>query len=315
LIKIPSTGLNLHSGKAYGVFNIKWMFVSCVVLFEVGSVLCGAAPNMTALIVGRVIGGVGGSGVYAGGLTYISVTTNSHERPLYLAGIAVVWGVGSVIGPIIGGAFAASSATWRWAFYINLVIAAVLAPAFYFCLPNVNPMDLSITKKLRTQDWIGITIFSAGSACFTMAITFGGVVFPYNGGSEIALWVMTGVLLILFVLVTIFHPGVSAENKLYPAHFVKRMELVILQYQLFLASGSMMITVYYTPLLFQFTRGDDPLKAGVRILPLIFMIVFFAIFNGALMPKLGYHMPWYVFGNAMILIGSSLMCKYMFAQT
>lgn len=277
--------------------------------------LCGAAPNMTALIVGRVIGGVGGSGVYAGGLTYISVTTNKHERPLYLAGIIVVWGVGSVLGPIIGGAFAASSATWRWAFYINLVVAGVLAPAFYFCLPNVNPMDLPITKKLRTQDWIGITIFCAGSTCFTMAITFGGVVFPYNSGSEIALWVMTGVLLIVFVLVTIFHPGVSAENKLYPAHFVKRMELNILQYQLFLASGSMMITVYYTPLLFQFTRGDGPLKAGVRILPLIFMIVFFAIFNGALMPKLGYHMPWYVFGNAMILIGSSLMCKYMFAQT
>lgn len=90
------------------------MFLGCVVLFEVGSVLCGAAPNMTALIIGRVIGGIGGSGVYAGGLTYISVTTNNHERPLYLSGIIVVWGIGSVIGPIIGGAFAASSATWRW---------------------------------------------------------------------------------------------------------------------------------------------------------------------------------------------------------
>lgn len=175
-------------------------------------------------------------------------------------------------------------------------------------------MDIPLSKKLRTQDWISITIFAAGSACFTMAITFGGVVFPFNGGSEIALWVMTGVLLVAFILVTIYHPGVSAENKLYPAHFVKRMELNILQYELFLASGSMMITVYYTPLLFQFTRGDGALQAGVRILPLISMIVFFAIFNGALMPKLGYHTPWYVFGNAMILIGSSLMCKYMYAR-
>lgn len=301
--------LTLRSGKAYGVFNIKWMFLSSIVLFEVGSVLCGAAPNMTALIVGRVIAGIGGSGVYSGSLTYISVTTNNHERPLYLSGIVAMWGLGSVLGPIIGGAFASSKATWRWAFYINLVVAAVLAPAFLFCLPSINPMQVSLIKKLRTQDWIGITIFSAGSACFTMALTFGGVVFRFSSGSEITLWVMTGVLLIAFILVTTFHPGVSVENKLYPAHFVKRLELVNLQYQLFLASGAMMISVYYTSLLFQFTRGDGPLEAGVRILPLISMIIFFAVLNGGLMPKFGYHMPWYVFGNAMILTGSSLMCK------
>ncbi|KAI9164036.1 Efflux pump DEP3 [Paramyrothecium foliicola] len=297
----------LPLGKAYGVYDVKWMFLACVVIFEVGSVICGAAPNMNALIIGRVIAGVGGAGTYCGGLTYISVLTSMKERPIYLAGIAVVYGVGSVLGPVIGGAFADSSATWRWAFYINLVIAAVFAPAFFWCLPSVNPLDVSITQKLRTQDWVGITIFSAGSACFTMALTFGGVVYKFDSGAEITLWAMTGVLLVAFILVTIYHPFVSSENKLYPAHFAKRMELNNLQYQLFLASGCMMITVYYTPLLFQFTRGDSPMEAGVRILPLVCMIAFFSIVNGGMMPKLGYHMPWYVFGNVMVLIGSALM--------
>lgn len=264
---------------------------------------------MTALIIGRVIGGIGGSGTYSGGITYISVITTDHERPLYLSGIIAMWGLGSVLGPIIGGAFAASAATWRWAFYINLVIAVVLAPAFLICLPSINPLDIPFGKKLHKQDWIGMTIFFAVSACVTMAITFGGTQFKFSSGLEITLWVMSGVLLVVFILATFYHPGVSAENKLYPAHFLKRFELVILQYQIFLASGSMMITVYYTPLLFQFTKDDGPLEAGVRILPLISMIVFFGVLSGALMPKFGYYMHWYVFGNALILIGSCLMCK------
>jgi len=101
-------------GKAYGIFNIKWLYISTVILFEVGSALCAAAPTMNALIVGRVIGGVGGAGMYSGTLTYIAVTTSTLERPMYMAGVAVVWGAGTVLGPVVGGAFAHSNATWRW---------------------------------------------------------------------------------------------------------------------------------------------------------------------------------------------------------
>ena len=104
-------------GKAYGVYSVKWLFISTVILFEVGSAICGGAPNVNALIIGRVLAGVGGSGMYSGCLTYISVTTSNLERPMYMAGVAVAWGAGTVIGPIVGGAFAGSSATWRWVRY------------------------------------------------------------------------------------------------------------------------------------------------------------------------------------------------------
>jgi MFS family permease len=101
-------------GKAYGIYSVKWLFISTVMLFEVGSAICGGAPNVNALIIGRVLAGIGGSGMYSGCLTYISVTTSNIERPLYMAGVAVAWGAGTVLGPIVGGAFADSSATWRW---------------------------------------------------------------------------------------------------------------------------------------------------------------------------------------------------------
>lgn len=155
-----------YSGKALGVFNVKWYFIAMVIGFEVGSVICGAAPNLDVLIFGRFVQGFFGCGVYAGGLTCVGMSTTTHERPLYFSGIVGMYGIGSVIGPIIGGGFAQSSATWRWAFYINLVVAAVFAPAMIFCLPNLNPVDLPIGKKIRTQDWIGIVIFLAGTACY-----------------------------------------------------------------------------------------------------------------------------------------------------
>ncbi|CZR65434.1 related to DHA14-like major facilitator; ABC transporter [Phialocephala subalpina] len=298
----------LPTGRAYGVVNIKWLFLSVVVVFEVGSILAGAAPDMNAFIVGRVIQGAGASGCYSGAITYISMTTTQRERPLYLSGIVATWSLGSVVGPVIGGAFAQSSATWRWAFYINPVVAAVTAPALILCLPNIDPApNLTFKEKLRTQDWICIVAFLAGSSCFTMALTFGGIVYPFNGGPEITLWTMTGVLLIAFILAAIYHPTIPKRHRLYPIHLWKSLDLTILQFAILVNAGCMVTTLYYTPLIFQFTRVDGPLLAGVRLLPFLSGMIVFSILNGALMPRLGYVMPWYVLGTALILIGAALM--------
>ncbi|KAI1474602.1 MFS general substrate transporter [Daldinia eschscholtzii] len=298
----------LPIGRAYGIFNVKWMFLSLVILFEVGSVVCGAAPSMDAFIVGRVIQGVGASGCYSGAITYISMTTTTHERPLYLSGIVATWSLGSVVGPVIGGAFAQSSATWRWAFYINLIVAAITAPGLILCLPNIDPAkELTFKQKLRTQDWIAMVIFLGGSTAVAMALTFGGTVYAFNSGPEIALWTVSGVLLIAFILITIYHPTVPFKDRLYPLHMMKSIELNILHYAIFAAAGTMVTTLYYTPLLFQFTRNDGALMAGVRLLPFLGGMIFFSVLNGFFMPRLGYHMPWYVLGTALMLIGSSLM--------
>lgn len=322
-----------YRGKAYGMFSMKKLFIISLTLFEAGSAICGAAPSMDAIIVGRVIAGVGGAGVYVGGLTYISVLTTPHERPLYLAILMSVWGFGNVLGPVVGGSLAVSSATWRWGFYINvrnpesciwisiklelapeadshlqLPIAAVFSPAFLFSLPDINAMpDTPFSKKIRMQDWVGIVVFTAFCLCFCMAGSFGGTLYAWNSGSEIALWVMTLVLLIAFVFVTIYHPLVPAGSRLLPINFMHTKDLVIIPLQAFLVAGSMMMSIYYTPLIFQFTRGDGPLLAGVRILPLICMIVFGCLFNGLAMPRLGYYMPWFVVGNALLVAGSALM--------
>jgi len=92
-------------------------------------------------------------------------------------------------------------------------------------------------------DWIMTIVFLAGSACFTMAISFGGSVYAWNSGTEIALWTVTGVLLVVTILLSIYNPGVSKENRLYPAHFFKRPILVNLQLQIFLSSGIVLVSI------------------------------------------------------------------------
>lgn len=109
-----SVAVILLVGKLYGTFQIKWLILGSFLLFEIGSAVCGAAPTLDALIVGRVLAGVGGAGMYLGALNYVGVFTNERERPLYNAGIGLCWGIGAILGPVIGGAFAVNShATWR----------------------------------------------------------------------------------------------------------------------------------------------------------------------------------------------------------
>jgi len=124
------------------------------------------------------------------------------------------------------------------------VIGAIFAPAYFFLLPSVDlRAGTPIMEKLKMMDWVAIAIFFGGTTCFTMAVNFGGTTYAWNSGSEIALWVMSGVLLIVMVLVTMYHPLVSAENKMYPSHFLKRPVLVNLQVQLFLISGVMIVRI------------------------------------------------------------------------
>ncbi len=178
-------------------------------------------------------------------------------------------------------------------------------------MPSITLMDAPLAQKIKANDWLGIVIFFGGAICFTMAITFGGSVYAYDSGAEIALWVMAGVLLIAFVLSTIFHPFVPSEHRLYPAHFIKKLELNILQLQIFLAAGATMSTIYYVPLLFQFTRGDGALEAGVRLLPLDQHDRVLLHLQRRSHALHGYHMPWYIFGNAMTLVGAALMCEWL----
>lgn len=98
---LPATALVLIQSKLYGLFDIKWLYFGYVACFEIGSAISGASPTMNSLIVGRMIAGIGGCGIYVGSLTFFSVATSPKERPIYIALISPTWGLGTVLGPIV----------------------------------------------------------------------------------------------------------------------------------------------------------------------------------------------------------------------
>lgn len=110
---MAAVSTNLLYGQLYSQFQAKWLYIGSVAMFEVGSAVCGAAPSMSAIIVGRALCGLGGIGMYIGVMSLFAATTTIQERPIYVAGIGLTWGLGTILGPIVGGAFAESAATWR----------------------------------------------------------------------------------------------------------------------------------------------------------------------------------------------------------
>ncbi|KAH6656000.1 major facilitator superfamily-domain-containing protein [Truncatella angustata] len=305
---LGSVAMNLLWGKLFGQFNGKKLFIAAVLLFEIGSAICGAAPTMNAFIVGRAICGVGGTGIYMGAMNLISVSTSTIERPLYLGFIGFTWGSGTVLGPIIGGAFSDSSATWRWAFYINLCIGALAAPAYFFLLPSHDPMPgVSVSKRASNIDYAGTILIIGAQVSGVMAISFGGSVYAWNSGQIIGCFVCAIVLWILFSLQQGYSIFTTPERRLFPGDLVRNWELDILFAQTAAAISCAFIPIYFIPLFFQFVRGDSALQAGVRLLPFVFLMVFATIMNGAIMSKFGYYMPWFLGGGILVVIGSALM--------
>ncbi|CZR41593.1 uncharacterized protein FPRO_11182 [Fusarium proliferatum ET1] len=296
-------------GKIMGLFNVKWAYITSIAIFEVGSAICGAAPTMDAMIIGRAIAGVGGAGMYVGCLSLLSLTTTIRERPIYMASIGFTWGAGTVLGPVVGGAFAENThTTWRWSFYINLCIGALFAPAFLFLLPSSDPKrGVPLSSRLKQLDYIGVVLSIGFLTPFVMAINFGGTVYAWDSGREIALWVVSGVVFLSFCIQQKLSLMTTKEDRLFPGDFLRMYDMWLLFICMASASTCVFVPTYYIPLHFQFVRGDQPLDAGVRLLPFICVMVFCGLLSGGLMTKSGYYMPWFLLGGCLTLTGGVLM--------
>ncbi|KAL3440623.1 major facilitator superfamily domain-containing protein [Aspergillus insuetus] len=297
---IGGVSMALILGKLYTFFDTKSLFIVSTVTFMAASALCGAAPTMNAEIVGRVFAGAGGNGIYMGVLTLLSLHTTVRERPQYLSLTGLVWGLGTVLGPVVGGGFELYS--WRWAFYINLVFGAILIPIYLVVLPrNCPTAGVSARQKLGSLDWTGTILNVAGFTTLVMGINFGGTLYAWNSWQIIALFVVAGVVWISFLLqqgLTLF---TSFATRMLPIHLFKQKEPTLL----FIACASAGIatypSVYYIPIYFQYTEGDSAIASAVRLLPLICTLVVAIQGSGAMVSRVGYYKPWYVAGSVIAL--------------
>lgn len=191
---------------------------------------------------------------------------------------------------------------------MNLVIFGVMSPIYLFLLPSVPlQTDRKLKSKLLELDWLGV-LFSAGThVSFTLFLTFGGTQWDWGDGRNIALYVVFGVTLILFVLSQYYHPFTTRENRLFPVEFLRDYTMIILYVLIACGGAALFVTVYYIPLYFQFVHGDNGIISAVRLLPFICFYVATILCCGFFMPKTGYWMVWYLVSGIFILVGAALM--------
>jgi len=246
--------------------------------------------------------------MYLGALNFVGIFTTLRERTMYNAFMGVIWGLGTILGPVVGGVFTDTAQNWRWSFYINLVLAGIFGPILIFLMPTHQPQpDKSFFSKLIRMDWLGTILIGAVYTTFVVAMTFGGAIWPYSDGRFIATITVCGVLLVVFVVTQYF--SVLTKNPIFPGQFIRSRSLLLLYFGTASAGAGMAVTIYFLPLYFQFVHSDNALKAAVRLLPFVIVLIVSVMLNGALAPAVGYYNVWYLAGGVLLTAGGACMFK------
>ncbi|KAL1881855.1 hypothetical protein Daus18300_000908 [Diaporthe australafricana] len=301
---LTNCSFQLSFGKLYSFYSVKGVFLVSIGLFEIGSAICGAAPNSVSFIIGRAIAGLGSAGIFSGGITVIVYAVPLHKRPLFQGLFGAVFGLASVIGPLLGGAFT-SKVSWRWCFYINLPIGGAAMVFIFFILqvPDRETTRLPRREKLAQLDPIGLTLLLPGVICLLLALQWGGLEYPWRNGRIIALLTLAGCLLSGFIAVQIFKPKTATIP---PRIFCQRSILAGFC-ATFCIGSSMMIMVYYLPIYFQAIKGVNAVDSGIRLLPMVLPMVVSSIASGVLISKIGYYTPFMLAGVVLLSIGAGLL--------
>ncbi|RAO64648.1 uncharacterized protein BHQ10_000660 [Talaromyces amestolkiae] len=306
---LTSCSFQLLYGRIYTFYSPKWVFLAAIILFEVGSAICGAAQTSTAFIVGRAIAGLGSCGIFSGCIVIITDAVPLQKRPMYTGLMGSLFGIASVVAPLMGGAFT-DNVTWRWCFYINLPIGGITILVILFILkasppPNPSPAN-SWKERLHQLDPFGTATFLPGMICLLLALTWGGETYPWNNGRIIALFILSGVLLIAFVLIQAW----KGETASVPPRIAKKRTMMAGFFFTFCLGGSMMVVVYYLPVWFQAIKGASAVKSGIMNIPLVLSLVLGSIIAGASVTNLGYFTPFMIAGSVVMSIGAGLLTTF-----
>lgn len=321
---LTSTALQPLYGKLYNNFSVKSIFLIAIFIFEIGSLVCAVAPTSTAFIVGRAIAGMGTAGLFSGAIVVLAYTLPLRSRPAAFGLIGAMWGIASVAGPLLGGAFT-DHVTWRWCFYISefflrpstvlrialILCSAILFPAtvhkiylpgildlpiggatmvFLFFLLNIKgqkEQGSTFLQKILKLDLLGTATLIPAVICLLLALQWGGTTYAWNNSRIIGLFVGFGVIGAVFVGIQLWK---GDEATLPPRFFKNRNVLFAMLFSLFFGAGFFAL-IYYLSLYFQAVNGDSAVQAGIKLLPLLLATVFTSIVSGGLISAIGYYNP------------------------
>lgn len=274
---LTATALQPIYGSIYRLFDIKLNYLGAIVMFEIGSLICALAPSSTVFIVGRAIAGMGSAGLFSGGVVIVAHTLPLSQRPLGLGLIGGMWGIASVAGPLMGGAFT-NGITWRWCFYIKYVCPSLnhprdqawlthlccslpiggVAMAFIFLLLKINrkenPRNLSFLGRVLELDLVGASMLVSAVICLLLALQWGNTQFPWNSSQIIGLFVGSVLMAIIFIGIQIR----KGDAGILPPRFFKSKDVVCAMTFSALFGAAFFPLIYY---LCEFTSPSETIPA------------------------------------------------------
>lgn len=284
-------------GKLGDMFGRKRLFQVAVLLFMAGSVSCGLAQSMTMLVSSRALQGIGGGAITVTAIALVGEVVPLRRRGRYQGILGAVIGVTTVGGPLLGGYFT-DYLTWRWAFWVNLPVSAVV-----ICVATAAIPELAAVAK-PVIDYAGIVFVGLSTTALTLATSWGGTVYPWGAAPIIGLFAGAAVTLVVFVWVETL-----VAQPILPMRLFAGPVFSVCCVLSFVVGCAMLGALTLVPTFMQYVDGASALTSGLRMLPMVIGMVITSIGSGSMVGRTGRYKIFPVAGTALMTTAFVVMSR------
>ncbi|MFD9487155.1 DHA2 family efflux MFS transporter permease subunit [Streptomyces sp. NPDC059991] len=292
---LASTAATPLWGKLGDQYGRKKLFQAAIVIFLVGSALCGVAQDMGQLIAFRALQGLGGGGLMVLSMAIVGDLVSPRERGKYQGLFGAVFGATSVLGPLLGGLFT-EHLSWRWVFYINLPIGVVAL------LVIAAVLHIPVHGTRHTIDYLGTFLIASVATCLVLVASLGGTTWAWGSAQIIGLAVLGAVLLGAFVAVER-----KAAEPVLPLNLFRIRTFSLVAVISFVIGFAMFGAMTYLPTFLQVVHGVTPTMSGVHMLPMVLGLLLTSTASGQIVSRTGRWKVFPITGTALVTFGLALL--------